>query len=171
MKGQYAALFLCTGNSARSIMSESILNQLGAGRFQAFSAGSKPVGRVNPYALELLQSKGYDIAFARSKSWNEFEGPSAPKLDFVFTVCGNAANEECPYWPGTPAGAHWGIFDPADASGSPADIRAAFELAYDMLETRIRRFVDLPISSMSPDAVQAALHAIGDTDAESRVPS
>ena len=135
-------LFLCTGNSARSILSEAILNRLGEGHFQAFSAGSKPVGRVNPGALELLRRHDYPIEGLRSKSWDEFAGPDAPAMDYVITVCNNAAGETCPVWPGRPATEHWDIADPAGVGETDEARRAAFETAYATLHERIRGFVD-----------------------------
>jgi arsenate reductase len=135
-------LFLCTGNSARSILSEAILNRLGEGRFQAFSAGSRPVGRVNPGALELLRRREYPIQALRSKSWDEFAGPDAPAMDYVITVCNNAAGESCPVWPGRPATQHWDIADPAGVGETDDERRAAFETAYATLHEHIRGFVD-----------------------------
>lgn len=134
-------LFLCTGNSARSILSEAILNRLGEGRFRAYSAGSKPVGRVNPGALELLGRREYPTGELRSKSWDEFAGPDAPAMDFVITVCNNAAGETCPIWPGHPATEHWDIADPAGVGETDAERRAAFEEAYAALDGRIRDFL------------------------------
>jgi arsenate reductase len=135
-------LFLCTGNSARSILSEAILNRLGNGRFRAFSAGSKPVGQVNPGALELLQRREYPTDGLRSKSWDEFAGSGAPQMDCIVTVCNNAAGETCPVWPGHPATEHWDIDDPAGVGDSDEERRAAFEEAYAVLEKRIEKFVD-----------------------------
>src|SRR3974390_706470 len=132
----FNVLFLCTGNSARSIMAEAILNKLGAGKFHANSAGSQPKGRVHPEALSLLRSLGYDTSGIRSKSWSEFANPGAPLLDFVFTVCDNAAGEVCPVWPGQPMTAHWGLPDPAEAKGNPAEIDLAFQATYRMLTQR-----------------------------------
>src|SRR6201988_1928586 len=140
----YNVLFLCTGNSARSIMAEAILNKIGAGKFRAFSAGSQPKGQINPIALQLLQSLGHDASHFRSKSWSEFADPGAPLLDFVFTVCDNAAGEVCPVWPGQPMTAHWGVPDPALAIGTSAEIALAFKDAYRMLERRIGIFTSLP---------------------------
>ena len=134
-------LFLCTGNSARSILSEAILNRLGDGRFRAFSAGSKPAGRVNPGALELLSERDYSTAELRSKSWDEFAGPGAPAMDYVITVCNNAAGETCPVWPGHPATEHWDIADPAGVGKTDQERRAAFETAYATLHERITDFV------------------------------
>src|SRR5215469_9675721 len=130
----YNVLFLCTGNSARSIMAEAILNKTGAGKFRAFSAGSQPKGRVHPETVQLLQGLGYNTSEFRSKSWNEFAEPGAPVMDFVFTVCDNAAGEACPLWPGQPMTAHWGVPDPAEATGTPAEVALAFKDAYRMLE-------------------------------------
>lgn len=135
-------LFLCTGNSARSILSEAILNRIGEGRFRAFSAGSKPVGQVNPGALELLQRREYPTDGLRSKSWDEFAGPGAPEMDYIVTVCNNAAGETCPVWPGHPATEHWDIEDPAGVGNSDEERRAAFAEAYAVLEKRIEKFVD-----------------------------
>lgn len=135
-------LFLCTGNSARSILSEAILNRLGDGRFRAYSAGSKPVGRVNPGALELLGRREYPTEDLRSKSWDEFAGPDAPGMDYVITVCNNAAGETCPVWPGHPATEHWDIADPAGVGETDEERRAAFEEAYTVLQKRIEKFVD-----------------------------
>jgi arsenate reductase (thioredoxin) len=154
-------LILCTGNSARSILAEALINHLGKGRFCAFSAGRHPAGRVNPFAIELLAQKGLPVADLRSKSWDEFAQPGAPTLDFIFTVCDNAAGEVCPVWPGHPAKAHWGIPDPAAAQGSNDDKRHAFATAYRQLETRISRFVALPIGEMENTALQGELDAIG----------
>ena len=160
----YNVLFLCTGNSARSILAEAILNKDGGEKFRAFSAGSQPKGEVNPHALELLRASGYDVAGLRSKSWTEFARPGAPKLDFVFTVCDNAAGEACPVWPGQPMTAHWGIPDPADAGGSAAEIAFAFKDAYRMLKRRINLFSALPIAKLDPLALTARLKAIGRED-------
>jgi arsenate reductase len=154
-------LFLCTGNSARSIMAEAILNKLGAGRFRAYSAGSQPKGQVNPHTIALLDGLGYDTSAFRSKSWSEFAKPGAPALDFVFTVCDNAAGEACPVWPGQPMTAHWGIPDPAEAQGTPAEIALAFKDAYRMLHQRIAVFTALPIRSLDQLSLQARLKDIG----------
>ena len=134
-------LFLCTGNSARSILAEAILNHVGAGKFQAYSAGSKPAGKVNPFALELLEEKRIATGGFRSKSWDEFAAPGAPRMDFIFTVCDNAAGEVCPVWPGKPATAHWGVDDPAAATGSDQDKRKAFQRAFSELSARIDRLL------------------------------
>jgi arsenate reductase len=157
----FNVLFLCTGNSARSIMAEVILNRAGRGKFRAFSAGSQPKGQIHPYALDLLRKLNYEVSSLRSKSWNEFARPDAPKLDFVFTVCDNAAAETCPVWPGQPMTAHWGIPDPALATGNDAEIHLAFADAFRMLNNRISIFVSLPIRSLDKLALQAQLDAIG----------
>lgn len=154
-------LFLCTGNSARSILAEAILNRLGAGKFRAYSAGSHPTGRVNPLALNLLRKTNYDVANLRSKSWEEFAAPSAPKLDFVFTVCDDAANEACPIWPGQPMSAHWGLPDPAKAEGTEAERNLAFADTMRMLTQRIGIFVNLPLDKLSKLSLQAELDTIG----------
>jgi protein-tyrosine-phosphatase len=144
----YNVLFLCTGNSARSIIAEAILNRTGAVKFRAYSAGSAPKGRVHPDALALLGNLRYDLSGLRSKSWQEFAKPDAPKLDFVFTVCDNAANEVCPVWPGQPMTAHWGVPDPAAVDGNEAERRFAFADAYRMLNQRISIFISLPIARL-----------------------
>jgi arsenate reductase (thioredoxin) len=154
-------LFLCTGNSARSIFAEAILNKVGAGKFRAFSAGSHPKGRVNPETLRLLQSLGYDTSNYRSKSWNEFASPAAQPFDFVFTVCDNAAVETCPLWPGQPMTAHWGVPDPAAATGTPAEVALAFKDAYRMLNQRIGIFTSLPLHALDKLTLQNKLKAIG----------
>jgi protein-tyrosine-phosphatase len=157
----FNALFLCTGNSARSIMAEAILNKLGAGRFHGHSAGSQPKGQVNPHAIAVLNALGYDTAGFRSKSWSEFAKPGAPALDFVFTVCDNAAGETCPLWPGQPMTAHWGVPDPAEAQGTPAEVALAFKDAYRMLHQRIAVFTALPVRSLDTLTLQARLKDIG----------
>jgi protein-tyrosine-phosphatase len=154
-------LFLCTGNSARSIIAEAILNRLGAGNFRAYSAGSQPKGRVNPNAIQLLQSLGYDTSFYRSKSWDEFARAGEPKFDFVFTVCDHAAAEACPLWPGQPMTAHWGIADPAEATGTPGEIALAFRQAYRLLNQRIGIFTSLPLRSLGQLSLQGRLREIG----------
>jgi arsenate reductase (thioredoxin) len=164
MADPFNVLFLCTGNSARSIMAEAILNKLGAGKFRAYSAGSQPKGRVNPHTIQLLQSLSYETSGFRSKSWNEFARPGAPALDFVFTVCDNAAGETCPVWPGQPMTAHWGVPDPAEAKGSPAEIALAFKDAYRMLHQRIGVFTALPIRSLDQLSLQRRLKDIGRMD-------
>jgi arsenate reductase len=157
----FNALFLCTGNSARSIMAEAILNKLGQGKFRAYSAGSQPKGQVNPNTIQLLRGLGYDTSSFRSKSWSEFAKPGAPPLDFVFTVCDNAAGEACPVWPGQPMTAHWGIPDPAEARGSEAAIALAFKDAYRMLFQRIGIFTALPIRGLDKLSLQNKLREIG----------
>jgi protein-tyrosine-phosphatase len=157
----FNVLFLCTGNSARSILAEAVLNRVGAGRFKAWSAGSQPKGEVHPVAIELLRKLNYDTSFARSKDWDEFAGDDAESMDFVFTVCDNAANEVCPIWPGQPMTAHWGIPDPAAATGTDAEIHLAFSDAYRMLERRISIFTSLPLASLDKLALQKQLDEIG----------
>jgi arsenate reductase (thioredoxin) len=157
----FNVLFLCTGNSARSILAEALLDKLGAGKFRAYSAGSQPKGQVNPYAVQLLQSLGYDVSGFRSKSWHEFARPGGPPLDFVFTVCDNAANEVCPIWPGQPMTAHWGVPDPAEAQGTEAERHLAFADAYRMLNNRIGIFTSLPIRSLDRLSLQKRLDEIG----------
>ncbi|MDJ0683674.1 MAG: arsenate reductase ArsC [Alphaproteobacteria bacterium] len=158
----YNVLFLCTGNSARSILAEAILNREGAGRFQAYSAGSQPAGQVNPFAIDLLKHMNFPTDDFRSKNWDEFAGPEAPKMDFVFTVCDNAANEVCPVWPGQPMSAHWGVPDPAAQTGTDAEKAAAFADAFRMLNARISIFVNLPLASIDRLALQDHLDRIGD---------
>jgi arsenate reductase (thioredoxin) len=160
----FNVLFLCTGNSARSIMAEAILNKIGGGKFVAYSAGSQPKGQVHPEAVRLLQSLDFDTTRFRSKSWSEFAKPGAPLLDFVFTVCDNAAGETCPYWPGQPMTAHWGIPDPATAKGSAAEVTLAFKDAYRMLAQRIGIFAALPVRSLDQLSLQALLREIGQMD-------
>ncbi|MEP6827721.1 MAG: arsenate reductase ArsC [Aestuariivirga sp.] len=155
-------LFLCTGNSARSILAEAIMAKHGAGRFNSFSAGSKPKGVPHPAALKLLQSKGYETAHFRSKSWDEFTGPEAAKMDFIFTVCGNAAKETCPVWIGQPMQAHWGIDDPADPTGSEAEVQAEFEVAYQRMKKRIDAFLALPVETMETAELKKRMIVIGD---------
>jgi protein-tyrosine-phosphatase len=159
-------LFLCTGNSARSILAEAYLNSAGKGRFKAYSAGSKPGGRVNPFALELLRTTRIDVEGLHSKSWDEFARPGAPEMDFVFTVCDNAAAEECPYWPGQPMTAHWGVPDPAAAQGSDEDKRRAFHEAFRALSTRINLFLSLPMQKLDRLALQKRLQDIGKAGTE-----
>jgi arsenate reductase len=157
----FNVLFLCTGNSARSIMAEGILRKEGAGRFAAFSAGSHPKGAVNPLAVKVLESFGYPIDGYRSKLWDEFAAPGAPPLDFVFTVCDSAAGEACPVWPGQPMTAHWGIEDPAAVEGTPIQKEAAFVTAFKYLRNRITLFTALPMRSISSMALQTKLREIG----------
>ncbi|CDH44022.1 arsenate reductase ArsC [Candidatus Contendibacter odensensis] len=157
----FNALFLCTGNSARSILAEALLNQWGQGRFRAYSAGSHPAGKVNPLALELLQRHDFPTEGLRSKSWDEFAVPGAPKMDFVFTVCGNAAGEICPVWPGQPMTAHWGVDDPAAMEGSEIEKMQAFREAFRVLENRIKIFVSLPLRSLDTIKLKQELDRVG----------
>ena len=157
----FNVLFLCTGNSARSVIAEAILNKVGRGRFRAFSAGSQPKGQVNPRTIELLQGLGYDTSAFRSKSWSEFAVAGAPQMNFVFTVCDDAAGETCPLWPGQPMTAHWGITDPAAVTGSPAEVGLAFKDVYRQLHRRIDVFAALPIASLDRLRLQEKLHDIG----------
>src|SRR4051794_19716653 len=154
-------LFLCTGNSARSIIAEAIMNRIGGGKFKAYSAGSMPKGHVHLKAIELLNRLNYDTSGLRSKSWEEFATPGAPKLDFVFTVCDNAANEVCPIWPGQPMTAHWGILDPAAVKGTEDEVRKAFREAFFLLERRISLLLSLPIATMDRLALKKELDEIG----------
>ncbi|HEY9235015.1 MULTISPECIES: arsenate reductase ArsC [Phenylobacterium] len=165
-KKTYTVLFLCTGNSARSILAEAILNKQGGGRFKAYSAGSMPTGRVNPHAVPLVQALGFEPADFRSKSWDEFATPDAPELDFIFTVCDNAAGEVCPIWPGKPMTAHWGIPDPAAVEGTDAEKAAAFAEATRQLGNRIRLFLALPLASIDAMSLQTRLADIGRTASE-----
>ncbi len=158
---RWNVLFLCTGNSARSVMAEAILAREGRGRFRAFSAGSHPAGRVHPYTIDLLTRLNHPVADLRSKSWDEFAQPGAPALDFVFTVCDNAASEVCPIWPGQPMSAHWGFPDPAAFEGSEAEKRAMFADVYRMIATRIGIFVSLPLASLDRLSLQRRLDDIG----------
>lgn len=160
----YNVLFLCTGNSARSIIAEAIMNRLGGGRFKGFSAGSQPMGKVHPYSIDLLERLNYDTAFARSKNWDEFAGKNAPEMHFVFTVCDNAANEACPVWPGQPMSAHWGVPDPAAVEGNEAEKRLAFAETHRMLENRISIFTSLPLASIDRLSLQKKLDDIGRPD-------
>ena len=159
--GVYNVLFLCTGNSARSIMAEGILRKEGAGRFNVYSAGSHPKGAVNPLAIKVLESFGYPTDGYRSKPWDEFATPGAPEMDFVFTVCDSAAGEECPVWPGQPMTAHWGIEDPAAVQGAPIQKEAAFVAAFKYLRNRVTVFTAPPLRSISKLALSAKLHQIG----------
>lgn len=154
-------LFLCTGNSARSIIAEAILNREGMGRFRAYSAGSRPKGEVHPFALQLLQRLNHDVSGLRSKSWDEFARPDDPRMDFVFTVCDQAAAEECPFWPGQPMSAHWGVPDPASAKGNDAERHLAFAETYRMLRNRISIFVNLPMATLDQISLQKRLNDIG----------
>lgn len=157
----YNVLFLCTGNSARSVIAEAILSRIGAGKFRAYSAGSQPKGEVNPNTIRLLAKLGYETAGFRSKSWSEFAQPGAPALDFIVTVCDDAAGETCPVWPGKPMTAHWGIPDPAAATGTDAEIAVAFSDAYRMLQRRIEAFAALPIRALDSLTLQNKLRDIG----------
>jgi len=159
----YNVLFLCTHNSARSIIAECVMNRLAAGKFKAYSAGSQPSGRVHPFALDLLKGLNYDTSGLRSKSWEEFTAPDAPELNFVFTVCDNAANEVCPVWPGRPMTAHWGLPDPSSAEGNEAERRFAFADTHRMLTQRISIFMNLPVSSLDRLTLQKRLDEIGRT--------
>jgi arsenate reductase (thioredoxin) len=161
MAQPYNVLFLCTGNSARSILAEALLNHLGDGRFRAHSAGSFPTGKVNPYSLETLQGLGLPTTGYRSKSWDEFAAPSAPPFDFIFTVCDNAAGEACPIWPGKPITAHWGVPDPAAVEGTDAEKRAAFRDAAGTLRRRIELLVALPIDKLDAHSLRSRLQEIG----------
>jgi protein-tyrosine-phosphatase len=154
-------LVLCTGNSARSILAEAIFNQRGGGKLIAYSAGSQPKDEPHPAALALLRNRGINTSFARSKSWDEFAGPDAPEIDLVVTVCDSAASEACPVWPGQPLAVHWGIPDPAAATGNAADIAAAFDLAYRRLDARIAAFLDLPFESLTLQGLKDAARDIG----------
>lgn len=160
----YNVLFLCTGNTARSILAESILRKLGESRFHAFSAGSQPKGVVNPLAVKVLEQAGFPTNDLRSKSWDEFAGPNAPTMDFVFTVCDNAAGEACPFWPGQPMTAHWGIEDPAAATGTPLEQERAFVIAFGQMKRRIEAFTSLPLGSIENLSLAKRLREIGDME-------
>ncbi|MBI3430683.1 MAG: arsenate reductase ArsC [Hydrogenophilales bacterium] len=166
----FNVLFLCTGNSARSILAESLLNNMGKGRFRAFSAGSTPAGRVNPFARELLEKNRFPTGELRSKSWGEFAEPDAPRLDFVITVCDNAAGEVCPVWPGQPITAHWGIHDPAAFEGSDDAKRHVFVEAMNQLQRRISMFVSLPFEKLDSMKLQQAVREIGTTGMSAPAP-
>ena len=157
----YNVLFLCTHNSARSVIAETIMNRLGGGKFRGFSAGSQPSGKIHPYALDLLAKNNYDVASLRSKSWDEFAAAGTPEMDFVFTVCDDAAQEVCPFWPGQPMTAHWGLPDPSRAEGTEAEKRLAFADTHRMLYQRIGIFVNLPLVSLDRLALQKKLDQIG----------
>ncbi len=161
MAHPYNVLFLCTGNSARSLMAEAILNHKGKGRFTAYSAGSHPTGEPRPEALQQLASAGLPTSGLRSKSWDEFSAPRAPQLDFVFTVCDRAAREQCPYWPGQPMTAHWGVPDPAAIQGAPEEIARAFRDAFTVLDRRIGLFLSLPLATLEDIALQRQIDEIG----------
>jgi arsenate reductase len=158
----YNVLFLCTGNSARSIMAEALVTTMGMGRFKGYSAGSKPGGKVNPFAIEQVKKTGYPIENLRSKSWDEFAAPGAPHMDFIITVCDNAAGEVCPYWPGHPATAHWGFADPAAVEGTEEEKRAAFEKIFKQIMARMNSFVSLPLHLLEKHAIQQEIARIGE---------
>ncbi len=157
----YNVLFLCTHNSARSVLAEAIMNKIGAGKFVAYSAGSQPRGQINPSTLKLLKGLGYDTSAFRSKSWDEFAKPGAPEIDFIFTVCDDAAGEVCPVWPGKPLTAHWGVADPSAVKGSEIEVARAFQEAYRLLSRRIELFAALPISGLDTMTLKAKLREIG----------
>jgi arsenate reductase len=161
MQKPFNILILCTGNSARSIMGEALFNTLGAGRFKAYSAGSHPTGVVNPFAIELVQALGYPAEGLRSKSWDEFAQPGAPEMDFVVTVCDNAAGEVCPLWPGHPVTAHWGFPDPAAVEGTDEVKRAAFALVMRQIRDRVQQFLSLPLETLDRMAIEDRMRAIG----------
>lgn len=161
MDKTYNVLFLCTGNSARSVIAEGLLNLLGHGRFRAFSAGSQPTGRVNPFAIEILQAVGYDTSDLRSKSWDEFGAADAPQMDFIITVCDNAAGEACPLWPGHPVSAHWGFEDPAAVQGTDDEKRAAFKLVFQQIRSRIQLFLALPVDKLDRMSLLNEMREIG----------
>jgi arsenate reductase len=167
MDRPYNVLFLCTGNSARSVLAEAILNKLDQGKFRAYSAGSQPKGEVNPRTIQLLKGLGYDTSGLSSKSWNEFIKPGAPQFDFIFTVCDDAAGEVCPVWPGKPATAHWGIADPAAVQGTEVEIARAFRDAYRYLSRRIELFAALPFRALDEISLSAKLREIGRTEGAS----
>ena len=160
----YNALFLCTGNSARSVMAEAILNRKGGSRFRAYSAGSHPKGAVHPFTLDLLEKRGFDISTFRSKSWNEFAGPDAPVMEFVITVCDSAAGEVCPIWPGHPMTEHWGFPDPAAFEGSESETRAFFARVYGQIERRVEIFLSLRLEALDRPSLQKEMRAVGETD-------
>lgn len=159
----YNVLFLCTGNSARSIMAEALVTTLGKGRFRGFSAGSHPGGTVNPFAIEQVKNTGYPVENLRSKSWDEFAAPDAPQMDFIITVCDNAAGETCPYWPGHPLTAHWGFEDPAAVAGTDEEKRAAFSKIFRQILSRVNVFVNLPLHILDKNAIRQEIKAIGET--------
>jgi arsenate reductase len=161
MRKPYNILVLCTGNSARSIMGEALFNTMGAGRFQAYSAGSHPSGKVNPFAIELVRALGYPVEGLRSKSWDEFAQPGAPEMDFVVTVCDKAAGEICPLWPGQPVTAHWGFPDPVAVEGTDEEKRAAFAQTLRQIRTRVQLFLSLPLETLDRMAIENRMRAIG----------
>ena len=160
----YHILFLCTGNSARSIMAEALATTMSNGRFKGYSAGSHPGGTVNPFAIEQIRCTDYPVDQLRSKSWDEFAAPDAPQMDFIITVCDNAAGEACPYWPGHPMSAHWGFVDPAAATGSDDEKRAIFSKVFRQIRTRMNVFLSLPLHLLEKHAIQQEIKAIGETD-------
>ncbi|MGH8808310.1 MAG: arsenate reductase ArsC [Noviherbaspirillum sp.] len=160
----YNVLFLCTGNSARSIMAEALVTTMGKGRFKGFSAGSKPGGKVNAFAIEQVKATGYPLENLRSKSWDEFGTPDAPQMDFIITVCDNAAGEACPYWPGHPVSAHWGFEDPAAVEGSDEEKRAAFQKVFKQIMSRMTTFVNLPVHVLDKNAIRHEMKKIGETE-------
>lgn len=160
----YNVLVLCTGNSARSIMAEALINTMGEGRFRAYSAGSHPTGKVNPFAVEKVQSVKYPTENLRSKNWDEYTQPDAPKMDFIITVCDNAAGEVCPIWPGQPVSAHWGFEDPAAVGGTDDEKRRAFDMTFRHIMNRVRLFVNLPLKMLDQTAIKRELADIGKTD-------
>lgn len=162
----YNVLILCTGNSASSIMAEALINTMGQGRFRAYSAGSHPTGKVNPFAVEKVESVNYPTESLRSKSWDEYATPDAPKMDFIITVCDNAAGEMCPVWPGQPISAHWGFEDPAAVEGTDAEKRRAFEQTFRHMMNRVRLFVNLPLKMLDQTAIKRELANIGKTEQE-----
>lgn len=162
----YNVLILCTGNSARSIMAEALINTMGQGRFRAYSAGSHPTGKVNPFAIEKVESVKYPTENLRSKSWDEYATPDAPKMDFIITVCDNAAGEVCPVWPGQPISAHWGFEDPAAVEGTDDEKRRAFEQTFRHMMNRVRLFVNLPLTMLDHTAIKRELSNIGKTEQE-----
>ncbi|RZI42540.1 arsenate reductase ArsC [Herbaspirillum sp. HC18] len=159
----YNVLFLCTGNSARSIMAEALVTTMGKGRFRGFSAGSHPGGKVNPFAIEQVKATGYSVDNLRSKSWDEFAGMDAPQMDFIITVCDNAAGEVCPVWPGHPVSAHWGFEDPAAAEGTDEEKRAVFSKVFKQIMSRMNTFVNLPVNMLDKNAIRAEMQKIGET--------
>jgi protein-tyrosine-phosphatase len=165
----FNVLFLCTGNSARSVIGEAILNKIGAGKFRAYSAGSQPKGKVNPHTIQLLEGLGYETSGFRSKSWDEFARAGEPSFDFIFTVCDSAAAETCPVWPGHPMAAHWGIPDPAEAKGTDAEIALAFSEAYRMLNQRISAFMALPLRALDQMSLKTKLREIGEMEGATQV--
>jgi len=165
-KETYNVLFLCTGNTSRSIMAEALLATMGKGRFKTFSAGSQPSGTVNPFAIEQVKKTGYDVSNLRSKNWDEFAVEGAPQMDFIVTVCDQAAGEVCPIWPGHPVSAHWGFQDPAAAEGTDAEKRAVFERVFRQIMQRVNSFANLPLNVLNKTAIQQEMKKIGDTPVE-----